>query len=191
MLLALFTLPGFAKTLNCEVTFDWISRTQLQRDENIKEIQNILFSTEPTLKYKKSDFKSKNKEFLKDKSYKTHYFYLKNGVSEDSEKKYSGFFIKEKLLYMYGIQYRNNLKNIYYYDTFGNLRYVDIFSDNYPKYPHYSLQYTTSGELIGTIYYVSRDDQYIFAPSKTFKGRWYKEKMYNKNAKVIMTRSNY
>lgn len=31
-----------AKPIECEITFDWISKTQFQRDEIIKQIQNVL-----------------------------------------------------------------------------------------------------------------------------------------------------
>lgn len=184
-------LPADNKPLECGVTFDWISKTQFQRDENIKEIQNNLFNEKTILKYPKKEFRAKNAEFLKDKDSLQHYIDISNGKKEDDDKFYAGFFLKNGLLVAYGIQNKNNLKNIYYYDAMGHLRFIDYFSDNYPKFPYYALQYDTSGKLIGTIYFVSVYDQYIFNPDKTFKGRWYKNNMYNRNAKVILTRSNY
>lgn len=197
VLLVFLALPCFSiqieenKPLQCELTFDWVSKTQLQRDENIKIIQDILFNEKTALKYPKKEFKAKNSAFLKDKNYRQHYVEISNGKKEDNDKYYAGFFLKNGLLVAYGIQCKNNMKNIYYYDAMGNLRFVDFYSDNYPQYPYYALQYDMSGYLIGTIYFVSEYDQYIFNPDKTFKGRWYKEKMYNRNAKVILTRSNY
>lgn len=120
-----------------------------------------------------------------------HYTDISSGKKEDDEKFYAGFFLKNGLLIAYGIQYKNSMKNIYYYDVMGNLRFIDIYSASYPEFPYYALQYGTNGKLIGTIYFVSHEDQYVFNPDNTFRGRWFKEKMYNKNAKVIMTRSNY
>lgn len=180
-----------AKPIECSITFDWISKTQLQRDENIQEIQNILFNEKTVLKYPKNEFKTKYSEFLKDKDAMQNYMDITNGKKEDSDKYYAGFKLPNGLLIAYAIQYKNNMKNIYYYDAMGHLRFIDIYSETYPKFPYYALQYDTAGRLIGTIYFVSVYDQYVFNPNKTFKGRWFNEKMYNKNAKVIMTRSNY
>lgn len=173
------------------ITFDWISKTQLQRDENIKQIQQILFNEKTILKYPQKKFKAMNEGFLKDKDSLRHYTDISHGKKEDANNYYAGFFLKNGLLIAYGVQSKSNMKNVYYYDTLGNLRFVDYYSDNYPKFPYYALQYSVNGKLIGTIYFVSEYDQYIFNPDKTFKGRWYKEKMYNRNAKVILTRSNY
>lgn len=203
LILILFVLFGFSKVgwasahqdelvpIECGITFDWISKTQLQRDENIKQIQDILFSEKTVLKYPKKEFKTKNSGFLKDKDFLQNYTDISKGKKEDADKYYAGFFLKNGLLIAYGVQYKDNLKNIYYYDAMGNLRFVDYYSENYPKFPYYALQYGINGKLIGTVYFVSQYDQYIFNSDKTFKGRWYKEKMYNRNAKVILTRSNY
>lgn len=181
---------GDAKPLEIGVTFDWISKTQLQRDENIKEIQSILFADTTTLKYSKKEFKQKYESFLKNRNFLNDYDEISKGKKEDADKYYCGFYAG-KLMIAYGIQYKNNMKNIYYYDAMGNLRWADIFSDNYPKYPCWSYQYYRNGDLVAAYYFVSKDDQYIFGPNMKFKGRWFKEKLYNRNAKVIMTRTNY
>lgn len=198
-LLILFALPVFSQQLTEEcakpyevgIEFDWISKTQLQRDENIAQIQNSLFSAATVTKYPKKEFREKYTKFLKDKDHLTNYEEISHGKKEDSDKNYCGFFLKNKLLIAYGIQYKNNMKNIYYYDAMGGLRWLDAFSDNYPNFPYTSYQYDVNGKLVAAYYYVSDIDQYVFGPNKSFMGRWYKEKMYNKNAKVIMTRSNY
>jgi len=205
LILMLFALPSYSMALGnsseslestsvpleCGVSFDWISKTQLQRDENISQIQNTLFAEETAVKYSKKEFKEKYSGFWKDKESRNHYIDISSGKKEDADKKYCGFFWKNNLLIAYGIQYKNNLKNIYYYDALGNLRWVDIFSKNYPNFPYTSYQYDSSGKLVAAYYYVSAFEQYVFDPNQKFQGRWYKEKMYNKNAKVIMTRSNW
>lgn len=185
------TLPiESSKPLEVSVTFDWISKTQLQRDENIKEIQKILFNGNAAVKYTRKSFKSTYSGFLKEKDYLTLYDEISKGKKEDENRYYCGFYAG-KLLIAYGIQYKNNMKNIYYYDAMGHLRWVDIFSDNYPEFPYWSYQYYRNGQIVAAYYYVSDYDQYVFDSDKNFKGRWYKENMYNRNAKVIMTRSNY
>lgn len=184
--------PVFAQQpLEAGISFDWISKTQMQRDENIGQIHDILFENETLKKYPKAEFKEQYKTFLKDENHVNNYFDIAGGKKEDADKKYAGFFLKNGLLVAYGIQYKNNMKNIYYYDAMGNLRYVDIFSDNYPNFPYSSSQYRINGELVGKFYFLSDYDQYIYDPDGKFKGRWYKENMYNRNAKVIMTRSNW
>lgn len=176
--------------IELSVSFDWISKSQMQRDENIAQIKNILFNDDTILKYKKSEFKNKNKTFWRDKNYLKNYEDIMNGKKEDSEKNYCGFYLG-KLLIAYGIQYKNDMKNIYYYDAMGHLRWIDVFSSQYPNFPYWSYQYYRNGELVAAYYYVSGIDQYVFDEKKKFRGRWYKDKMYNRNAKVIMTRSNY
>ncbi|MFA7658578.1 MAG: hypothetical protein WCY19_04025 [Candidatus Gastranaerophilaceae bacterium] len=197
ILLMFLVLPAFSaqveegtKPLECEITFDWISKTQLQRDENIKEIQSILFGEKTKLKYSRNEFKKQYENFWKNDNYLKDYDDISKGKKEDADKFYCGFYWN-KLMIAYGIQYKNNLKNIYYYDAMGSLRWVDTFSGNYPNFPYWAYQYYRNGELAAAYYYVSNSDQYIFDEKKKFKGRWYKENMYNKNAKIIMTRSNW
>lgn len=191
LILFLFALPAISQTIEGGVSFDWISKTQLQRDENISQIKNILFTDNTVINFPNKEFKTKYKKFLKDKDNRENYVEISKGKKEDKDKNYSGFFLKNGLLLAYGIQYKNNMKVIYYYDAMGNLRYIDTFSANYPKFPYFSYQYNMKGDMVAAYYYVSDYDQYVFAPNKTFKGRWYKEKLYNRKAKVIMTRSNY
>jgi len=190
------SLPVFSQTdevskpLEIGITFDWISKTQLQRDENIEQIQNVLFGDDVVSKYNKKEFRAQNSEFAKDNNFLKDYEEISAGKKEDADKYYCGFYWN-KLLVAYGIQYKKNMKSIYYYDAMGNLRWVDAFSANYPKFPYYSYQYKTSGELVAAYYYVSDFDQYVYNPDKKFQGRWYKENLYNKKAKIIMTRSNW
>ena len=189
--LMMFTLPVFSQTLEAGVSFDWISKTQMQRDENISQIQNVLFTDNTVTNFPNKEFKAEHKEFLKDKDHVTNYEEISKGKKEDKDKNYSGFFLKNGLLIAYGIQYKKNMKSIYYYDAMGNLRYIDAFSANYPKFPYFSYQYNMKGDLIAAFYYLSDYDQYVFSSNKIFKGRWYKENLYNRKAKIIMTSSNW
>ena len=187
----LFALPVFSQTLECGVDFDWISKSQLQRDENIAQIQNIILGDSIVTKYDKKAFRADNAAFLKDADNLKNYDEIRSGKQDDDKKKYCGFYIGNHFLIAYGIQDKINMKNIYYYDAMGNLRWLDTFSDNYPSFPYTAYQYNSNGKLIALYYYISDSDQYVFGPDKFFLGRWYKEKLYNKRAKVIMTRSSY
>lgn len=183
-------IQGGTKTLECSITFDWITKTQLQRDQSIKEIQNLLFSEKTVTKYSKKEFQQMYAQNLKNKNYLKDYEEISSGKKEDDEKNYCGFYYG-KLLVVYGIQYKNEPKHKYYYDAMGGLRWVEVFSDNYPNFPYWSYQYYRNGKLTAAYYNLSDYDQYMFDANKKFVGRAYKENIYNKNAKVIMTRSNF
>lgn len=198
-----FALPAFSepvvnsplmedadKCLEAGITFDWPSKTQFQRNEEIKQIQNTIFNDKTVMRYSKKEFKKTYAEFIKQKDYLNLYDAISNGKKEDDDKYYCGFYLG-KLLIAYGIQYKNNMKNIYYYDAMGSLRWVDVYSSNYPNLPYWSYQYYRDGKMVAAYYYVSTYDQYVFDPNKRFRGRWYKDKLYNSRAKVIMKRSNW
>lgn len=178
------------KPIEAGITFDWPSKNQFQRNEDIKQIQNILFNDKTIVNYSKKQFKSTYSEFLKQKDYLNLYDAISNGKKEDEEHYYCGFYVG-KLLITYGVQYKKNMKNIYYYDAMGSLRWVDVYSEKYPCLPYWSYQYYRDGKMVAAYYYVSIYDQYIFDADKKFKGRWYKDKLYNSKAKVIMTRTNW
>ncbi len=177
--------------LQGKVNFDWAEKSQFERDLQIEEIKNTIYKDEFVKKYPKKAFKSDYADFLKDKNYKSNYFILKSGKNETKDANLSGFFSKnEKILFIYGIQYKNNIYTKYYYDAMGNLRYIDTFSSNYPNYPYFTHQYRIDGSLAGSVYFKDKDTQYIFKNEK-FSGVWFKNTMFNRKAKKIMTRSNY
>lgn len=193
LLMILFlSSPCFAqdKVLQGVVEFDWITKTQIQRDENIEQVKNIVFNDDTIFKYDKNEFKSSIADFKKNKNFLNDYDEIKSGKKEDDEKYYCGFYWK-KLLVAYGIQYKKDKTQVYYYDAMGTLRWIDKYSKQYPTFPYWVYQYDTKGRLNAVYYYVSDDDQYVYSPKKEFQGRWYKDKLYNKNAKVVLTRSNF
>ena len=176
--------------LTGNLIFDWLDITQIDRDKVIEKYRNELFKDETVYKYDKKEFKQKYKDFLKDKDYKRHYYLVKNGVKETNEENLCGFY-KKDLLISYAVQYKNDLKSVYYYDALGKLRYVDKLSENYPNFPYSSKQYRANGTLVSAIYFMSHDLQYMYNNDMNFKGAWYKDKMYDRHAKQILTRSNW
>lgn len=185
--------PSIAEEENIikgQVNFDWLTKSQLERDANINSIRNTLYSQNVN-KYSKKEFRTTYKDYLKDKNAKKHYVQILSGVKHTDTEELAGFFtLKDKILYAYAIQYKNNPKTVYYYDTLGNLRYVDKLSDNYPNYPYYSHQYYANGKLVSSIYFTAYDTQYMYKNGK-FIGVWFKDTMFNSKAKKIMTRTNY
>lgn len=178
------------KTLTANIVFDWLDITQIDRDAVILKYQTELFKNETVYKYKKKDFRKEYKDFLKDSDFKRHYMLVKNNVNETDDENLCGFY-KGRTLISYAIQYKNDLKTVYYYDALGNLRYVDRLSENYPNFPYMSKQYRANGTLVSAIYFISHDMQYMYNKDKTFKGAWYKDKMYDRHAKQVLTRTNW
>ena len=174
-----------------KVNFDWLTKSQLERDENIESISKTLYSQDVAQKIAKKEFRETYRAYLKDKNNKKHYMQVLSGVKHTETENLSGFFtLKDKILYAYAIQYKNEPRTVYYYDTLGNLRYVDKLSDNYPNYPYYSHQYYANGKLVSSIYFTAYDTQYMYKNGK-FIGVWFKDTMFNSRAKKIMTRTNY
>ena len=141
-------------------------------------------------KYNKKEFKTEYKNYLKDSDYKRHYMLVKNNVKETANENLCGFY-RKNLLISYAVQYKNNLRTVYYYDALGNLRYIVKFSENYPNFPYMSKQYRANGTLVSAIYFMSHDMQYMYNNDATFQGAWYKDKMYNRHAKQVLTRTNW
>lgn len=176
--------------LTGNLIFDWLDITQVDRDLAIEKYKTELFGGDTVYKFKKKEFRNEYKDFLKDADYKRHYMLVKNNVKATDSENLCGFY-KGNLLISYAIQYKNDLRSVYYYDALGNLRYVDKFSDNYPNFPYMSKQYKSNGELVSAIYFMSHDMQYMYNNDATFQGAWYKDKMYNRHAKQVLTRTNW
>lgn len=176
--------------LTGNVEFDWLDIDQTGRDTIIAKLKAEMFPEDTVYKFSKKDFRNKYKDFLKDPDYQRHYMLVSNNVKETDDENLCGFY-RGRLLISYAIQYKNDLRHVYYYDVLGNLRYVDNMSENYPNFPYNSKQYRSNGTLAGAIYFESHDLQYVYNNNKSFKGVWFKDKMFNNKAKQIMTRTNW
>ena len=176
--------------LTGNLVFDWLDITQMDRDLVIEKYKTELFGSDTVYKYNKKEFKTEYKNYLKDSDYKRHYMLVKNNVKETANENLCGFY-RKNLLISYAVKYKNNLRTVYYYDALGNLRYIDKFSENYPNFPYMSKQYRANGTLVSAIYFMSHDMQYMYNNDATFQGAWYKDKMYNRHAKQVLTRTNW
>lgn len=196
LIFAILFLGNFAfaddAVLSGGITFDWVNMEQVQRDEAIDSYKNIIFADGENSNFKRREFKDKYKDYLKDKNYKTHYRLSNAGVTETSEAKLCAFYTKDrKILYMYALQFNDRPNRVFYYDVLGHLRYIDEMSDSYPDFPYHSKQYRETGRLVSAIYFTDKDTQYMYEPDGTFKGVWYKDKMFDNKAKLIFTRTNW
>ena len=173
-----------------DIQYDWINKSEIEKETIISEVRDIIFENESLPKQK--DLKKQFKDKLKDKNWKEHYFAASAGYKEYNDNNISAFYYKkQKHIYMYAIQNKKDVSKSFYYDALGKLRYIDYNFGEYPEYPYYTIQYSISGEPISAIYNVSKDNQYLFNPDGSFKGVWYKHNLYDKNSKVILTRTTF
>lgn len=193
ILIVIFFIPiaVTAKTFDAKISYDWVKLAKNDRITLVHEIVNSLSKSDfiPD-KFSKQDFKNTFAVYLKDKDSKLHYIQAKNKIKNTNEYKISGFF-KGNMLILYALQYDNDLHHNFYYDVFGNLRFVDFISDEYPAYPYYSKQFYRNGNTVAYFYYLSDNMQFIFDSNFNFKGVWQNEKMYDLNGNVLLTRGEY
>ncbi len=171
------------------IQYDWINKDELAKEEMIQEVRSIIFTS--AIK-KRNDLKKLYKDKLKDKNHIENYIAASKGLEEFNGNNISAFYYKKMpYLYMYAIQDKRDTSNAFYYDAMGNLRYVDFIDGFYPDYPYTAVQYRINGKPISVLYYTSKDCQYLFKPNGDFEGVWYKDKLYNKTNKIILTRTTY
>ena len=171
------------------IEYDWINKDDVAKESIISEVHDILFENDVK---KIKGFKKELKGKTKDKKHWDNYIAASSGYKEYNGKNISAFYFKnQKHIYMYALQDKKDLSKIYYYDALGHLKYVDNVCGEYPDYPYSAYQYNTSGKLISAIYYASKDTQYLFTPKEDFKGVWYKHNLYDRDSKVILTRTTY
>ena len=172
-----------------DIQYDWIRKSELEKEAIIKEVHDIIFENEIL---KKENFRSEFKDKLKDKNHWDSYFAASAGYKEHNGNNISAFYYKkQKNIYMYALQDQKDVSKIYYYDALGKLRYVDFIYGEYPDYPYYSIQYKISGKPVSAIYFISKDTQYLYDPDGTFKGVWYKHNLYDEHSDIILKRTAY
>ena len=180
---------SFNDVLIADVTYDWINKSEVEREAIIQEVKDIIFE-QPVVK--QNDFRSQFKDKLKDKNYLENYMAASAGYKEYKGNNISAFYFKKmKSLYMYALQDKKDVSKAFYYDALGHLKYVDFIYGEYPDYPYYSIQYRITGTPVSAIYFASKDCQYLFTPKGDFEGVWYKHNLYNKKSEVILKRTTY
>ena len=190
LLLQASVLANLNDVFIADIQYDWIDKSEIEREAIISEVRDIIF-TNGALQ-RNEELREQIKDRLKDKNYKEHYLAASAGYKEYGDYNISAFYYKkQKNIYMYAIQYKKDITKSYYYDALGHLRYVDFIYGEYPDYPYYSIQYRISGAPVSAIYFVSKDTQYLFEPDGTFKGVWYKHNLYDRESKIILTRTTF
>lgn len=189
LLIQTSAIANFNDILIADVTYDWINKTEVEKEAIIQEVKDIIFE-QPIEKQK--DFRSQFKDKLKDKNYLENYMAASAGYKEYKGNNISAFYFKKmKSLYMYALQDKKDVSKAFYYDALGHLKYVDFIYGEYPDYPYYSIQYRLTGTPVSAIYFASKDCQYLFTPKGDFEGVWYKHNLYNKKSEIILKRTTY
>ncbi|HSA07427.1 MAG TPA: hypothetical protein P5556_09635 [Candidatus Gastranaerophilales bacterium] len=182
-LLLLISGSAQAKTLEGGVDLNWPLLNQEEREKTINYYKDLLFKD---VKYKID--KETLKPFKKDAKLLENRALLKNNIKKTDDRELAKFYFFNKVFIIYGVKYLEDKFHLYYYNVAGGLEYFDILDKPHDEYPHISYQYNKSGKLAGISYYISEYDQYIFDDKGKFRGRWYYSKLYDKKAKVILTR---
>lgn len=86
----------------------------------------------------------------------------------------------------YAVNYKNDLKHVWYYDKDGTLINVEIRTSL--EFPYGSYKYSPDGELVNMSLRASKDETFIFSPFGELLGHWVGDNCYDENGNVVMTR---
>ena len=115
LILALFMcLPALANYNDvyvADITYDWINKSEVEKEAMISEVQDIIF--ENPVK-KQSGFRSQFKDKLKDKNHIKNYYAASAGYKEFKGNNISAFYWgKRSYIYMYALQDKNDVTKAY------------------------------------------------------------------------------
>ena len=159
--------------------FDWAILSQKEKNERVSNIFKILFPTGQITNYSKKEFRELFKNNLKDKDAKIHYDAMIAGYKEYKNVKLEPYFYKNTgCLYMYALQYKNDLSKTFYYTVLGNLKYVDLRYGDYVNAPCYIKKYDKNGKFQKAVYIQTKDIMYTYSSKGEFEGIQYKSTLY-------------
>lgn len=87
----------------------------------------------------------------------------------------------------YGVMFSDNPYYVYYYNPEGFLIYIDQKSSL--EYPYNFYKYSAAGELVNMGLRVSKEETYIYSPSKKLIAHWVGNNAYDQNNNIIMKRA--
>ena len=86
----------------------------------------------------------------------------------------------------YAINYKNDLKHVWYYDRDGALINIELRTSL--EFPYRSYKYSPDGELVNMSLRVSKDETFIFSPLGELLGHWVGSNCYDEKGNIVMTR---
>ena len=159
--------------------FDWALLSKQEKTERISNVYKLMFPDGKTKNYTRKEFKTMFKRHWKDNDYKTHYDALEAGYRDYKNVKLEPYYYKDSdTMYMYALQYKNDLTKTYYYSSFGKLRFVDIRTGDIKNCPCQIKRYKTNGKLVRSAYIQSKDIIYLYNNNGNFEGVQYKSTLY-------------
>lgn len=116
-----------------------------------------------------------------DKDRNANYFALLKGKTD----------FKDRILAMfsdgsYAVNYKNDLKHVWYYDKDGTL--INSEERTSLEYPYRSYKFSPDGELVNMTLRVSEKETFIFSPFGELLGHWVGNNCYDENGNIVMTR---
>lgn len=178
--------PISGKTLQGGVSLSWDGLSETEILQDILDVKFLVFEGREISD--KKGFKQIIKPYKKDNNNKDNYMFALSGGGELSDKIVVPFFYK-KILYAYGIIYKDDKRTCYYYNAMGSLFSVEYFDKDYGDFPVTSYKYKVGGKLNSAVYNVSENDQYIYKKNGSFVGRWHNENYYDGKGKIVLTRN--
>ena len=86
----------------------------------------------------------------------------------------------------YGVIYKKNKQQVFYYDATGMLMFLEIRDSL--SYPYKSYKYNTKGELVNMGLRVSHEETFIYKPDGTLIAHWIKNLGFDAHGNIIMKR---
>ena len=164
------------------VRFDWLYLSNDERKARVMEIFKIMFPKGYVTNFPQSFLKDKLRNYLKNKNHKVHYEAVCSGYTHYRDVDLQPFVMPNtNVVYMYALQYTNTPQRTFYYDSNGNLKFVDFRYGGFPEYPFYTKKYSIDGKLIRAMYLQTPAIMYIFGEKGTFIGAKYGGEVYGFN----------
>jgi hypothetical protein len=155
--------------------FDWNTLSQQEKTERVNNIFKLMFPTGQISNWSKKEFKSQFKSHLKDADTSIHYDAVVAGYKEYKNVNLEPFYYKNTdCIYLYALQYKNDLSKTYYYNLFGKLKFVDIRYGDYVNCPCYIKKYDANGKLKRSAYVQDKDIIYVYGSKGEFEGVQFK-----------------
>lgn len=175
----------FINSVNAEVfqyvgqEFDWAILSQKEKNERVENIFKTMFPTGKITNYTRKEFRETFKKHLKDKDAKIHYDAIIAGYRDYKNVNLEPYYYKNTgCLYMYALQYKNDLSKTYYYSVLGNLKFVDVRYGDLVNCPCYIKKYGKDGKLKRAAYIQNKDIIYTYSSKGQFEGVQYKSTLY-------------
>lgn len=87
----------------------------------------------------------------------------------------------------YAVNYKNNPKQVFYYNNHGILTHTEIRTGL--NYPYKTYKYSTNGELVNMGLRISEDETFIFDKNGNMLAHWLSNNCFDENQNIIMTRT--